>query len=571
MIKCLTRFCIVIWFVFVSCPSFAFGLDDPFHHKTAESYQKSGYDYLWSVIQEEYDTKEFEDTADLDQYWDLIDIVIRTGATYAQPDQISSFGLTELYPKLLDLDPDPPLYVQYRYESSQAQMGYDSPDEDYLRHAEALVLIAQRMEESDYPAYITGATWIRAMEFFRDAGIQDSETAQYARNRGIEILVSAASLELVDPAYQEFVATRLSNFGWKYSAFTDTDKELYGTLLIENERADPWIADVALGNLWSSRGWDARGGGWAADVTDNQWALFYEDLATARVHLVRAWKTRPSWPGPAVKLIAETMGVQFHPDRDEKFWFKEAVNARIDIQRAYTRYAYALAPRWSGSIEEMYELMDSVVELSGDQDHMGYILIELMGSITTELRDGHAVLLDEKYLSIATQLMHDELDAPLQYKNKWQRRSALRTIAMGNFKSGNYIESVKLLKAGGGMTDKLIYPWQESVRFGLYASLLATPASDEIINGLVAQDERDSSTELKSFKEAFRIIQKQSSSIDQEIIGDPLSIVEKIVDELDPPSPMFSNVGGITRVVSVAAIVILIGVLIFLKMQGKNR
>ena len=550
-------------------PSFTFANDDPTHHSTAESFRKSGYDFLWTVIQEEFDARTFDNATDREQYWQLVDTVIRTGSTYAQPFQNSSFGLTDLYPELLSLDTDPPLYVQYRYGSSQAQLGPDSPDEEYLEHAQSLVKIAQRMSESDYPFYIEGATWIRAAEFFRDAELQDSEVAQNARERGLQLLVKAASLEEIEPVYKEFVAIRLSRFGWRYSAFTEKDKELYCRLLTENEHADPWIAHYAYGNLWSDRGWEARGDGWARDVSDKQWGLYYEYLAEAHGHLTLAWEIHPNWPESAVKLIGETMGVQFHPDRDEEFWFNEAVAARIDIQRAYTRYAYALAPRWGGNIKEMYELMDSVVELSNEQDHMGYILLELMASITKELEDGHAVLLDEKYLGIATKLMHDEVNSQLPYKNKWQFRSALRTVAMGQFKSKNYVESAKLLGAGGGMTDRLYVPWQENKRFGQYASLLATPASDKIVDGLQAQDEDDSKAELKAFKEACRHIKKKSSSIDPEILGDPLTIVEEIVDRLDPPSPMFSTAGGIARVVSMAALVILIGVWLVLRVLRK--
>jgi len=544
--------------------------DDPSHHPTAESFQKSGYDFLWSVIQKEFDARTFENAWDQEQYSSLVDTVIRTGSTYAQPFHNSSFGLTDLYPELLKLDPDPPLYVQYRFESSQAQFGYDSPDDDYSGHAQSLIKIAQRMSDAQYPSYIVGATWARAAELFRDAGMQDTESAVHARETGLELLVESASLDDVDPVYQEFVALRLSKFGWRYSAFTDADKELYCKLLVADQQADPWIANFALGNLWSDRGWKARGDGWGRDVSDQQWDTYYRHLAKARGHLTLAWKSHPNWPEPAVKLIGETMGVQFHQDRDEAFWFHEAVNARIDLERAYTRYAYALAPRWGGSIEEMYQLMDSVVELSNEQSNMGYILLEMMSSITKELEDGHAVLLDEKYLGVATQLMHDELDAPLPYKNKWQLRTVLRTVAMGNFKSKNYEESAKQLRAGGGMTDAIFYPWQETKRFTQYASLLATPASDKVVEGLLAQDMGDPKTELKAFRAACRQIEKQSSSIDPEILGDPLTTVKAIVDRLDPPSQRFSSIGSILRIVSAAALVILIGVWVAFRFIGKR-
>lgn len=38
-------------------------------------FRKSGYDFLWAVIQEEFDARTFDNSSDRDQYWQLVVIV----------------------------------------------------------------------------------------------------------------------------------------------------------------------------------------------------------------------------------------------------------------------------------------------------------------------------------------------------------------------------------------------------------------------------------------------------------------------------------------------------------------
>jgi len=141
---------------------------------------------------------------------------------------------------------------------------------------------------------------------------------------------------------------------------------------------------------------------------------------------------------------------------------------------------------------------------------------------------------------------------------------------MAHFKSKNYEESAKLLQAGGGMTDKIFSPWRENNRFSRYASLLATSASHKVVEGLVAHDQHDPEAELKAFKEACKIIAKNSSSIDPEIIGDPLEQIEQLVDRLDPPKDWVASAGGLVRIGSIAAIILLIGVWVVLKLMKRS-
>lgn len=527
LIRCCLCLC-----VFVLC---AKAPAQPDAHATSESFRRSGYEYFWGVLQEEFDARSFEQVADTDRYRELIDIVVRTGATYAQPYQNSSFGLTELYPELLKLDEDPPLYVQYRYHSSQAQNGSESPDEAYREHADALVEVAKRMQRAGYPDYVTGATWIRAAEFYRDEGMEASPIAIEARGTGLDLLVQAASLDDVPAEYREFVAERLSKFGWKYSALSEHDQDLYCERLLTDARVDRWIANYAYGNRMMAHGWEARGDGWAQDVPPRQWALFEQHMRDAYTHLSRAWEIRPYWALAPERLINLSMGFQVDPVRDEHFWFAEATRSRFDQEDAFENYARSIMPRWGGSVGQMFALLDLVLERSADEPNLVYIAIEIMSEITWSEEDGRIALLNEEYLSAVTQMMREELAHPLGYKNVWQRRALLRTLALGHFMTGNMVVCAEMLKAGGGMTETVRYPWIETAEFTKYAPVFSTNASDEVIEAMRLDTQGELKPALKAYRHAIRTLRDEPASA--EIVGDPEQVVEVLISRLERSVP----------------------------------
>lgn len=504
-------------------------------HETEESFHRSGYEFFWGVIQEEFDAREFEDESDAARYKEMIDVVMRTGAVYAQPYRNIRFGMYELYEQILELDEDPPLYVQYRYHGTVAQKGSPAPSEAYRAHADALVRIADRMDEAGYPAYVVGATWIRAAEYYRDAELESLPEAIRAREQGIDELVRASRLTDIAPEHREFVAERLSNFGWKYSALNDRDKELFCERLLTDSGVDAWVAHFAYGKLLMDRGWDVRGDGWAYEVSRKDWERFGQLMGEAYAHLIQAWEAHPEWVNTQAQLINISMGAGIDPQRDEHYWFQDAMRYRMDHGDSWDRYARALMPRWSGSREQMYAQLDLAIDLHLDPVSMLYIAMNQMSMITTSEEDAHLVLLDPEYLNVVTQLMRDELEDPTPYKNIWQQRLALRTLAMGQYKSGNLVVASELLRAGGGMTDSVWYPWAETQEFTRFAPLLSTSASDQIIASLRALGDQDLKVALRASKDALRELERTPP--ESEIHGDPIQILEQQIESIQARIP----------------------------------
>lgn len=540
---------------------------NPEAHPTWESYARSGYDYLWEVIQDEFDARPFDTDSEVEQYRQLVDTVIRTGAVYAQPFRNGRAGLADLYPRLLELDPDPPLYVQYRFLSSQVVI--DTPESISLNDELAVALgnVAKQMDEAGYPPYIRAATWLRVAECYRNAGVESAASAA-ARDNGLSTLVEATSLTNIKPQYREFVAERLSNFGWRYSALTDPDKELYQNRLLEGEDTDPWISHYTIGRWLSKQAWDARGDGWGHEVTDQQWALFTDGLTEAEWFLNKAWESRPHWPQAATELISLNMGHQVHEDRDSLFWFEEAIKARVDAEVPYRAAIYSVSPRWGGSDELMWAILDDMVEYGQNHPNFGYAIIAGMSRITSLKSDPHILLHDPKYLGTATDMMLDEIQSPLPYVNKWQQRSALRTLAMGNFEVGNYEICAELLRAGGGMTDRVRSPWANAARFQTFAPTLATPAAEQVIAGLKAESRFDREAAVGYFEQARDLI--ASSGTDPEIHGDPTKVIDDAIDRLKAGMPPQTQSGLLMIVLIVGSVIVVLIAAIVVRLMARS-
>jgi tetratricopeptide (TPR) repeat protein len=118
--------------------------------------------------------------------------------------------------------------------------------------------------------------------------------------------------------------------------------------------ADPWLVELAAGELAIKRAWDARGTGFADSVTEEGWKTFAAQLAAAREHLTKAWRLHPEYPEAASRMITVVMGESESHGDTEGLWFDRAVAAQFDYLPAYTAFVNALLPQWGGSLEAMY-------------------------------------------------------------------------------------------------------------------------------------------------------------------------------------------------------------------------
>ncbi len=116
------------------------------------------------------------------------------------------------------------------------------------------------------------------------------------------------------------------------------------------EGVDPWLREMLMGLAQHTLGWRARGSGYANNVSQEEWGIFYAKLAQAQAHWLKAWRLRPEYPEAATELLSVVMAANKSvAGEDERFWLERAVEAQFDYEPAYKAYLWASRPRWGGS------------------------------------------------------------------------------------------------------------------------------------------------------------------------------------------------------------------------------
>lgn len=130
------------------------------------------------------------------------------------------------------------------------------------------------------------------------------------------------------------------------------------------ERPDSTAALIGLANVWNEYAWDARGTGWASEVTETGWKLYRERLETAnrilvenskecsvcpRWHSLMIFMARArSWPRPAAWEFLKTSAETFP-----------------DYFGSYFQMVVYLQPRWGGRPGEMERMAAWAAENAG--------------------------------------------------------------------------------------------------------------------------------------------------------------------------------------------------------------
>lgn len=150
--------------------------------------------------------------------------------------------------------------------------------------------------------------------------------------------------------------------------------------------ADPWVRDVLAGLLHVDLAWQSRGSRYADEVTDAQWAGFFEHLTKARARLTRAWKLAPHLPEAPEAMISVAMGGGEQLGEKTFDWFERALDAQVDRIRSYEQMFWALQPRWGGSHEQILEVGMACVQTGRYDTVVPWQLIVALWKIREDAR-----------------------------------------------------------------------------------------------------------------------------------------------------------------------------------------
>ena len=500
-------------------------------YTSEEAFRESGYNYYWSIFKEECEQRTFETTEEAEAFTELMDIMFRTGTGFGHTYDVIDLGITQMYPRLLKLDPDPPLYAQYRHIGARFARGV-TPEEG-IQLGRDMQQVAARMSDAGYPPFFEGVAWLRAAHILSSVGFADDEDTKDAYETGLNLVVESASLEGVPHESREFMAYIISRMAYTSVSLDLLEKEELCYRLFDAE-TDPWVAYTSMGLLMTKKAWAARTNGFAGTINDARWSMFYQYLQNADAYLTAAWETRPEWVHAQEKMITVTMGRQHHPDRDEYFWFNEVTKVRPDLSGAHYNLARARRPKWGGSIQEVREILDDIADRSKSTPHLGTAYMTVLSELAKSHDDRLDVFQDPQLVDDLSRIAREHWsDIPENLNINGVRRT-MRVAACANFIQGNYEQAREFLISGGAMAYRRHNTWKEPSRFFRWRVPLAIDDSGEVIKALQASDEGDLTTALtilKAFKEGLDA--EPEKEYPHVLVTNPHRSVEQLITHIE--------------------------------------
>lgn len=164
--------------------------------------------------------------------------------------------------------------------------------------------------------------------------------------------------------------------------------------LMETPRFTPWLREMMQGQLYSSLGWESRGGGYAGTVTADGWKGFEQYMPAAATHFRKAWALRQDRAGPATGMIDIFKAGFGEPGETSRLWFDRAVAAQFDATEAYYDYVWALRPRWGGSVDKIRALLLACALTDRPDTAVAEVVLKLVDFVKSDsdAKDDRAVL-----------------------------------------------------------------------------------------------------------------------------------------------------------------------------------
>ncbi|MGD8595380.1 MAG: DUF4034 domain-containing protein, partial [Gammaproteobacteria bacterium] len=137
------------------------------------------------------------------------------------------------------------------------------------------------------------------------------------------------------------------------------------------ETVNKWIKEtpdhpapyLAKAEILISYAWDARGSGWAKDVTESQWSLFNSRIAEARQVLEDSAAVSGNHPYWFLTMEIVAKAQNWNIQEFEQL-YNSAIYAYPTYYYIYFRAADYFQPRWHGSRKLLRQFVDNAVNKS---------------------------------------------------------------------------------------------------------------------------------------------------------------------------------------------------------------
>lgn len=148
------------------------------------------------------------------------------------------------------------------------------------------------------------------------------------------------------------------------------------------ENKSPSALRIALqGSYYTTYAWNARGGSWARDVSEESWKLFYQRLEKASEILEKGYTQYPQFNPISREMLTVELGL--NRGREQfNLWFNRAIDADPDDFQTYASKQNYLLARWHGSDKEGYAFAMNCVEIGNWQCKIPMILTNVLADVS---------------------------------------------------------------------------------------------------------------------------------------------------------------------------------------------
>ncbi len=227
----------------------------------------------------------------------------------------------------------------------------------------------------------------------------------------------------------------------------ERNKEPIAAAVVNTPWAEEWMKRLLSGMKEIELAWDARGHGWARDVTEEGWKGFREHMRLARKDLMEAWRLRPDRPEAPLVMMSIALAGEAGPGESVRTWFDRTVAAQLDNEDAYGRMLNQLRPRWGGSYDAMLAFGRECLQTQRFDTEVPRILFKAVEDIEDDqIQEGRErTIYDEPgTYELLSQVFEGYLVEPSQAADRWRFQSL---YAISAYKTGQYADAWKHLQA----------------------------------------------------------------------------------------------------------------------------
>jgi hypothetical protein len=207
------------------------------------------------------------------------------------------------------------------------------------------------MDASGYSLWLKFYVHLSAAQAWRAAFAKQAKEVNQFRRKAMEqfhtaILSEELPARLVAEACSELYDAIDKNKKQRADFYTQTEP------ILVSRWPDEGLPYLVKAKFYLDYAWEARGSGWASDVSQQNQRIFMDRLAIAEEALDEAWAKDPTLSATPLAALRLELGQGKGRERME-LWFKRALAFRQNHSEAIRQKQLYLQPYWYGSEQEV--------------------------------------------------------------------------------------------------------------------------------------------------------------------------------------------------------------------------